>query len=102
MNPLPLRNTMSQLGIVKWFNTKTGFGFIQPLNKSDDIFVHFKHIHVNHGTRKHLTQGEYVQFDTIPAQGDHSVMADHVTGVEGGPLLCETQFLNRRPTLVVD
>jgi CspA family cold shock protein len=45
-------------GIVKWFNDKKGFGFIQSENK--EYFVHFKEVKAD--GFKSLKEGEKVQF----------------------------------------
>lgn len=47
-------------GIVKWFNNKKGFGFIE-LEEGKDIFVH--HTSINMKGYKTLNEGERVHFD---------------------------------------
>ena len=47
-------------GIVKWFNNKKGFGFIE-LDEGKDIFVH--HTSIKMEGYKTLTEGERVKFD---------------------------------------
>ncbi|MFT6948814.1 MAG: CspA family cold shock protein [Vicingaceae bacterium] len=59
-------------GIVKWFNTAKGFGFIGREGE-DDVFVHFSAII---GDKKNLEEGEQVQF-TI-SQGEKGPIANQV------------------------
>ncbi len=52
-------------GMVKWFNDKKGFGFIE--NKDGpDIFVHFSQIEGG-GFRK-LAQGDVVEYEVVQGE----------------------------------
>ena len=46
-------------GMVKWFDEKKGYGFIEK-NEGGDVFVHYNSI-VGNGYRT-LTEGQRVQF----------------------------------------
>jgi CspA family cold shock protein len=91
------------VGKVKWFNNKSGFGFITVCDgdyANKDIFVHFTSVNVSDTQYRYLVQGEYVEFDlTKPNRGDHELHATNVSGVKGWSLMCETRRLNaeRRP-----
>ena len=82
-------------GCVKWFNNKSGFGFITVSEDADtetDIFVHHSAINVSNQQYKYLIQGEYVDFDLVPIESDkHKFHAGNVNGVKGGKLMCETR-----------
>ena len=80
------------MGVVKWFNNKTGYGFITCLEKEyqhKDIFVHHSALIANNEQYKFLVQGEYVQFNILhhPHNNKHSISATNVTGILGGKLL---------------
>lgn len=64
-------------GKVKWFNDKKGFGFIEPADKSKDIFVHFSAIQGD--GFKTLAEGEEVSFEV--EQGQKGPQAANVTKV---------------------
>ncbi len=65
-------------GVVKWFNNKKGFGFIQGLDNGPDIFVHFSEIKGD-GFKK-LHEGDMVNFDQ--AQGEMGPKAVNIIKVE--------------------
>ncbi len=48
-------------GTVKWFNTKKGYGFIQPENGEKDIFIHVSQLEKT-GLHR-LSDGQLVNFD---------------------------------------
>jgi cold shock CspA family protein len=65
----------SMQGTVKWFNAEKGFGFIEPDEGGDDVFVHFSAI-VDDGGYRSLDEGQRVEFTA--SQGDRGMQADSV------------------------
>jgi cold shock protein len=58
-------------GVVKFFNSEKGYGFIAPDGGGKDVFVHFSGISGS-GYRS-LEQGQRVEFDVAPGKkGDEA------------------------------
>lgn len=95
-------------GRVKWFNNKTGFGFITVTDGSNvgsDIFVHHSAVKVSSEQYKYLVQGEYVEFSVAETTGTaHKFQASEVKGIKGGQLMCETrrEFKVQRTSYISD
>ena len=61
-----------QTGIVKWYDSQKGYGFISG-NDGEDVFVHHSQIKEK-GNNKDLNEGEEVQFDVVKSEkGFHAI-----------------------------
>ena len=69
---------MSQ-GTVKWFNTQKGYGFINPDDSGNDVFVHITAVQ-NSGLNG-LNEGQKVAFD-LEEQRNGKVAAVNLAVVE--------------------
>ena len=96
--------TRTYTGRCKWFNNRLGYGFITVDNPNkdvpEDIFIHQTNIQPSSSTFRTLRQGEYVSF-VVRQDENNTVQAINVTGLNGGPLLCDTyveqrKFVNER------
>eukprot|EP01056_Protomagalhaensia_sp_Gyna25_P001532 Protomagalhaensia_sp_Gyna_25__1531@NODE_1788_length_1538_cov_956_517011_g1466_i0_p1_GENE_NODE_1788_length_1538_cov_956_517011_g1466_i0NODE_1788_length_1538_cov_956_517011_g1466_i0_p1_ORF_typecomplete_len184_score37_83CSD/PF00313_22/3_8e25OB_RNB/PF08206_11/0_0047_NODE_1788_length_1538_cov_956_517011_g1466_i053604 len=68
------------MGHVKWFDAQKGWGFIQPTDGSDDVFVHQQSI-LAEGFRS-LDDGEEVEYE-VETDANRRKRAVNVTGPGG-------------------
>lgn len=54
-------------GTVKWFNAKKGFGFIQPSDGGNDVFVHITAVEA--AGLKGLNEGQKISYELVTSRG---------------------------------
>jgi CspA family cold shock protein len=61
-------------GVVKWFDNKKGFGFIEPDESAEDVFVHYSAVEME--GFKTLEEGDRVSFEVT--EGEKGLRAVNV------------------------
>jgi cold shock protein len=66
-------------GTVKWFNNQKGFGFIQPEDGGNDVFVHITA--VERAGMTGLSEGQKVSFDIVADRRTGKFVADKLRAI---------------------
>ncbi len=66
-------------GIVKWFNSQKGFGFIEPEHGGKDVFVHISA--VERAGMSNLNEGQKVSFDVVADRRTGKSAAENLRAV---------------------
>ncbi len=86
------------VGNCKWFNHKIGYGFVTIVNgdqKGKDIFVHHTGVKPKNSHFRTLAKGEYVSLNLTQGKDGQPQGVD-ITGVFGGPLMCDSNVFPSR------
>lgn len=87
---------------VRWFDRRKGYGFLVPVNQAlesdtqeDTVFVYHNQLKTFYMDNifRMLYSGEYVECSLSKDDRDRTV-AQNVTGVQDGPLMCEVRAMN--------
>ena len=68
-----------QTGTVKWFNATKGFGFIQPSQGGNDVFVHISA--VERAGLGSLTEGQQIGFELEKDQRSGKMSAGQLQAI---------------------
>lgn len=66
-------------GTVKWFNDQKGFGFIQPTDGGNDVFVHISA--VERAGMRSLAEGQTVSYELEKDQRSGKMSAGQLQAV---------------------
>ena len=67
------------IGTVKWFNSAKGFGFIEPQDGGNDVFVHISA--VERSGMSSLQEGQKVSFEVVADRRTGKSAAENLKAV---------------------
>ena len=68
------------IGTVKWFNSTKGFGFIEPDNGKNDVFVHISA--VEQSDLRGLNECDKIEFDETADKRSGKMSATNLRAVD--------------------
>ena len=74
-----LREVHLASGTVKWFNATKGFGFIQPDDGGQDVFVHISA--VERAGLRDLRDGQKISYEMVQDRRSGKMAADQLQAV---------------------
>ena len=64
-------------GIVKWFNSRKGYGYISPVDGGFHVYVHISA--VRRAGLAELKEGQHINFDIVPDDRTGEVFAENLS-----------------------
>ncbi|HEV7258093.1 MAG TPA: cold-shock protein [Bosea sp. (in: a-proteobacteria)] len=71
-----MKGFVMSVGTVKWFNSTKGFGFIQPDDGGQDVFVHISA--VERAGMRDLREGQKISFELTQDKRSGKMSADQL------------------------
>ena len=67
------------MGVVKWYNSQKGYGFIQPDDGGKDVFVHVSAVH--RSGIGDLREGQKIRFELVKDPRSGKMSAEQLQAV---------------------
>ena len=89
-----VRRSDKHTGVVRWYSLKKKSGVVRCMNTNEEFAVHQSGLRPQNPKAQEalvLYPGEYVEFVLDATQTGGDYQATVVTGIDGGPLMCENR-----------